>query len=283
MRQNCTGAILLYHRIAEAKADPYGLCTTPLCFEQQMRFVRDRCHVLPLEDLVLGAATNSLDARSVAITFDDGYLDNLHTASVILAREGLSATFFLCTANLNQPAPFWWDVIAEAGLADAQDLRNRLMALDVGARSDLLSDVVSGLVDTGALPRPMSSIEICRLAAVDGVSIGAHTTNHLYLPAQREHICLRELLESKTALETLLQRPIHAVAYPFGGFTDCVKHAAMGVGFKTGVTTRLGAVDCSSDPLALPRIEVRPETNVEQVLETLFVVEPGRATLNGPC
>jgi hypothetical protein len=50
-----------------------------------------------------------IEDRSVAITFDDGYADNLHNARPLLERYGMPATFFLTSGYIGREREFWWD------------------------------------------------------------------------------------------------------------------------------------------------------------------------------
>ena len=59
-----------------------------------------------------------------SVTFDDGYTDNLTTASPILRRAGIPATFFICTGCLGDVRGFWWDRVATA-----------IAAADIAARA----------------------------------------------------------------------------------------------------------------------------------------------------
>ena len=77
----------MYHRVADRAVDPHGLCVPVDEFRRQMRYLRDAGYrVMPLHDLVQAATSNDLDSRSVALTFDDGYLDSLTNAAPILCR-----------------------------------------------------------------------------------------------------------------------------------------------------------------------------------------------------
>ena len=45
----------------------------------------------------------------MAITFDDGYADNLQVAAPLLAERGLPATFFIVSGTIGSGREFWWD------------------------------------------------------------------------------------------------------------------------------------------------------------------------------
>ena len=70
-----------------------------------------------LDDLSAG---RPLPHRAVALTFDDGYRDNLVNAKPVLARYGIPATLFLATGFVDQDTPFWWDELATMILASTQ-------------------------------------------------------------------------------------------------------------------------------------------------------------------
>ncbi len=80
--------VLCYHRVTTAVADPWGLCVSPDRFNQQMEVLRLHAEPLPLAELVARAARPDPPARAVAVTFDDGYVDNLLAAAPVLRRWG---------------------------------------------------------------------------------------------------------------------------------------------------------------------------------------------------
>lgn len=99
--------VLLYHRISEEKSDPWMLCVTPRHFAEHLDVLR-YCgfRVAPLSELV----TTSAERRdTVAITFDDGYADNLYAAAPVLQKHEAPATFYIASGQIGHTTEFWWD------------------------------------------------------------------------------------------------------------------------------------------------------------------------------
>jgi len=99
----------MYHRIADEACDPWGLCVSPRYFEQHMEVLRKSFSVIPIRRMSESLADRTVSHRSVTITFDDGYGDNIHAARPILERVDLPATFFLISDYLGRRVEFWWD------------------------------------------------------------------------------------------------------------------------------------------------------------------------------
>jgi peptidoglycan/xylan/chitin deacetylase (PgdA/CDA1 family) len=108
-RAKSDALILMYHRVAESESDPWQLCVTPEMFERQLDWLSRQCRVISLRELVAELRAGRRRSHAVAITFDDGYADNLINAAPLLAKYGLPATFFLTTASLGATREFWWD------------------------------------------------------------------------------------------------------------------------------------------------------------------------------
>ncbi|BAY31964.1 polysaccharide deacetylase [Nostoc carneum NIES-2107] len=101
--------ILMYHRIAEVDIDPWGLCVTPQNFAQQLEVLKQYTNPLSLQKFVTAYRNNKIPHRAVVITFDDGYIDNLHHAKPLLENYNIPATIFISTGYLEQQREFWWD------------------------------------------------------------------------------------------------------------------------------------------------------------------------------
>ncbi|MUL38741.1 polysaccharide deacetylase [Gloeocapsopsis sp. AAB1 = 1H9] len=103
------GLILLYHRVAEVDSDPWSLCVTPQHFAEHLDVLRKHGCPMQLQQLIQGLQDGKLANRSVSITFDDGYADNLHNAKPLLDRYNIPATVFLTSGYIGHEREFWWD------------------------------------------------------------------------------------------------------------------------------------------------------------------------------
>ncbi|HVX31202.1 MAG TPA: polysaccharide deacetylase family protein [Nitrolancea sp.] len=101
--------ILMYHRVVDLPSDPQLLCVTPEHFAAQMEILRRDYQPLSLLELAKALREGTLPNRSVAITFDDGYVDNLENAAPVLGRHDLPATVFVTSGALGRREEFWWD------------------------------------------------------------------------------------------------------------------------------------------------------------------------------
>jgi peptidoglycan/xylan/chitin deacetylase (PgdA/CDA1 family) len=101
--------ILMYHRVAELGNDPYLLAVTPKHFAEHLDAIRALGVPLRLEDLVRGLRRGRVPPRAVAITFDDGYADNLHCAKPLLESHAAPATVFVTAGQVGRGREFWWD------------------------------------------------------------------------------------------------------------------------------------------------------------------------------
>src|SRR5205823_8164020 len=101
-------AVLYYHRIAQLPADPWSTAVTPDHFEEHLQVLRKDFHPVSLREFVDGPGDRDLPQRSVAVTFDDGYADNL-AAVASLERHNVPGTLFATSGALESDVEFWWD------------------------------------------------------------------------------------------------------------------------------------------------------------------------------
>ena len=281
-------AVLTYHRIAEPAHERDRLCVPADEFRGHMRHLRDAGYrVRPVAELVAAAASGFIEGRSVALTFDDGYLDALTSAAPILESFGFPATFFIVGETLDAPHEFWWDALDRIFLSDHRVPARLAVALPAGmiemptassaeraAACDRLTESFYGLGAhardaclrtlhewSGTRPategprRPMIADEVARLASRPGVSIGAHSHRHLRLPLLSPADRAEDIRACRTRLETVAGRRVTSFSYPYG-FVDAATVATVRAeGFDLAVTTEARTLLPPVDVLQVPRID----------------------------
>lgn len=273
------GLVLLYHRVADER-DRHDLTITPAEFEAHLAWLRGNCSVVSLGEL-LGTPVADLPERAVAITFDDGYVDNLDRAAPALVRAGLPATFFVTSRWLRQPGEFWWDLldrvlaapdlpaflrvdaagghleVSTSSGADRQTAHRTLHGFLVNATLPEREHVVAalrGYVPAPGARRPMLAEEVQQLARHAGASIGAHTVHHLSLASQPLQVARQELDACRTALEAVLGAPVSDMAYPYGAASAAVRDLVRG-GWRWGCACGEQAVGEAFDSAWVGRVD----------------------------
>ena len=75
----------MYHRIANPPVDPWGLAVQPDHFEEHLTVLRRSRRPLIMSEFFKRLERRTLPNDAVAVTFDDGYVDNLREAKPRLA------------------------------------------------------------------------------------------------------------------------------------------------------------------------------------------------------
>jgi len=111
------GVVLLYHRVAEPDVDPWDLSVSPQNFSEQMEVLKSMGNCMTFTDFAESLSGATPAQRSIAVTFDDGYRDNLTAALPILESSGVPATVFVTSGMVGTERDFWWDALARVFLA----------------------------------------------------------------------------------------------------------------------------------------------------------------------
>lgn len=98
----------------------------------------------------------------------------------------------------------------------------------------------------------MSWSEVCEMEDA-GMDIECHTLSHPSLPQISPEQLDKELGDSRRTLEAQLGRPVTAIAYPFGDFTDREIEAVDKAGYRLAFTTEVGLAQSLREPLEIHR------------------------------
>jgi peptidoglycan/xylan/chitin deacetylase (PgdA/CDA1 family) len=255
--------------------------------EQQLRFLQRFGNVVPLrEALRKMTAGEPMGPRAVAITFDDGYRDNLDIAAPLLERLGIPATFFLVPGLLSREVRPWWEVLAwafartqRASIAwegeqislnaptcrptyerVAEELKRR----NRHARDAAVSELVERLQPEGAPGDAELFLDWngAQQLARRGHDIGSHSLYHAILAEEGPEEQYRDLAESRRLLQQELGIETDMLAYPNGGRRDydaTTVAAARSAGYSHALTTLEGLNRGATPNYEIRRFVVSPE------------------------
>ncbi|MGM9978189.1 MAG: polysaccharide deacetylase family protein [Clostridium sp.] len=102
-----------------------------------------------------------------------------------------------------------------------------------------------------------------------GIDIQSHTASHAHLNQLTYEEQLSELKTSKEKLESITEKPVISIAYPFGDYDDNTILASKEAGYSLSFNTNRGLSDRDDNPLSLNRIYVSSLYSIEQFKEIL--------------
>lgn len=303
------GAILMFHNVRPATLRAYApnqpLEITPEFLETTLKLLAHlQYEIIPVGDMAARLARKD-SGRFAALTFDDGYRDNLEIAAPILQRYSAPYAIYVTTGFVNRTSRLWWlELEAAIGLLDHVDMEiagdrfsasartlEEKSAAYIGAFSFLRNHDEPAMLDRISALLAQSGAEsdfaqLCmtwdeiRTAARDPLcTIGAHTLTHARLTKYDEASVRRELFESREIIEREIGRPVVHLAYPFGDRLSAGPREfaiARECGYETAVTTRPGVLfpDHSEHMTALPRLAVQGGLQNARSLESLLTGLP---------
>ncbi len=209
--------ILLFHRVSDQIPED-GLTVSTARFRSICLLLRRGFRVVPLAEVFeIVRSGRPMPPRTIAVTFDDCYRDNLFAARV-LAEFGFPATFFVPTAYVGTNRSFAWDS-------------------HLPRMANLAWDNVREMVRMGH-------------------EIGSHTVSHINLGTASCNEARKELVESKAVLERQLEGKVRWFAYPYGGIKDLRPETAALVeeaGYEGCLSGYGGFIYPGADGRILPR------------------------------
>jgi peptidoglycan/xylan/chitin deacetylase (PgdA/CDA1 family) len=208
--------MLMYHSVSPDDSLPaWPWAVSIQRFREQLDFLVDAGYATPTQDELVADPTR-WHGRTVTITFDDGYIDNLAAADE-LYRRGLRATWFVVAGSVGK-LPSWPEDGRPAGrLMNANELR--------------------GLLELG-------------------MEIGSHAVHHVRLPELDDDALATELRDSRSTLTEALGQAPTSLAYPYGAWDARCAQAVRDAGYSSACTTRPGWALRDNDPYRLRRLMV---------------------------
>lgn len=306
------GAILMFHRVTPARADPFqpnrGLEITPEFLDLLLTQARAGGYdLVSLDEAIRRLGVGGPDTPFLALTFDDGYRDTAEIAAPILARHSAPFTVYVTTGFADRTARAWW-VEMERSIARLDRVRLDLhdVAFDLPARDSAEKNAAfrtiywalrggseerllyaTGLLAQAAALCPEALVaELCldwagvrALARHPLATIGAHTRRHPRLAKLAADDARAEIVDSRARLEGAIGRDVRHFAYPVGDPTSAGAREfafAQEAGFTSAVTTRPGMLfaEHAHHLTALPRLSVNGQHQSWAALDILLSGAP---------
>lgn len=302
--------ILMYHSVRKdprefADVISPGISHAASIFRRQMEIVAREFAPVTLQDILRFLSGQAgLPRRAVAITFDDGFADNLEVAEPILSHFGIRGAFYPMVDLIGTTSPPWycrlrhsflnarkteWASAPDAKVWSLKDRPSReaalLAAFDLCAplvsnqqekaisEIELILDVESRI---DSQPFMMDWDQLRRLNA-KGHIVGSHTLTHPNCAYVRDEMDLRtELTESKKRIEEKLGAEVEHFSYPHPAlnpqWSDRTLKMTASAGYRSAVTTTGGLVSGGSNPLCLNRFGApRTEDRFRWILSRAFL------------
>lgn len=259
--------IVRHHRVYAAGERPlYRLGVSEDVLERQLAWLA--LHGLAPVTVREGIARLESERRGrwVAMTFDDGYADNVTRALPALRRHGARATFYLTAGLMEDRVAPWWDRLTHAleharrpsaevtlggrrvvvdaaapeGRAAALAALLPLLRVEPAEQGRRLAALAAALDAPEPAPCALATWEQAAALAEAGMEIGAHTLTHPFLSRLGAAAQRAEIAGSRDLIAARLGVTPRGLAYP-GGDHDATSIAACReAGLEHAVTTRAG-------------------------------------------
>jgi len=209
--------ILMYHSVGGSVRDHRLAVRVPLDkFVSQIKMLSGSGYkTLGISEVIEGSP-GSFSQNRIAITFDDGFKDNIEAAE-LLKKHGMKATFFVTVSYINGDVRKSW---------------------------------------SGGRPREyMEWADVAMLKDM-GFEIGSHMVHHTDLAALSDEDMASELTRSKETISQRAGTAVKVFSYPYGGINKKVIEKAAGAGYIGGCFSFGGFNNASTNPYVLRRTEI---------------------------
>lgn len=243
--------VLLYHRVENLANDHQLLAVSPQHFDEQVAYLRSDYNLIGIDEFTAHLKERRKFApRTVILTFDDGYADNLIHAIPVLEKHKAQALFYITTSKLNTHDVLWWDQLeyvffktpvlppelsitiehtkhtfdtAKDHEGTYHQLHPLIKYTHYKERDRIMSDLlqwagISGINDDSY--RLLSHEQLKTMSNSSACVLGSHTIDHPVLSELSYEEQLEQINGSKKILEELSGKPVNHFSYPFGSRID---------------------------------------------------------------
>ncbi len=288
--------ILLFHgidRIGETRFNSRFI--SKVFFEEFIKYITTHYNVLSLDDFYQKKFKKN--TLNIAITFDDGYMNNYTYAVPVLEKYNVPACFYITT--IHKKAPYLWadfldlvsyhtekqEIVFERDLYQKNikrefilngiSMKNVAKTLPYDALK-LIYDVFKD--DWNDLPteeyedywKLMDTTQIKEIAKNPLFTIGSHSETHASLIDIPLEEAKREILNSKHELESICEQTITEFAFPFGYYNKEIANYCQEIGFERLLLVDYNTKADAKNEAWKNRFVINPYISLEQQLAYLL-------------
>ncbi|MEZ5702020.1 MAG: polysaccharide deacetylase family protein [Burkholderiaceae bacterium] len=300
-------SIITFHRVLTAEQRARyplpGLAVTPEELDAHLAFATRHFRCMPLIDALMAWRQHDASGLPIlAVTFDDGQLDNYVNGLPVLDKHGVKASFYIPSQILEDHSPLWHDALANCIIELSLMLESApTLAPDAvaSAARELLGQVRGGPWDEGhmnvaialectksweaalradwvrrakallpsAQPQPWDgfmTVDQMKNLLARGHEIGSHAHSHPLLPQCTSEELEVEIEGSKRRLEAALGAPVTTFCYPNGSLDERSLAMVQRAGYRAAVTTEWGSNAREESPFLLQRFDMNAQHAVDR-------------------
>jgi peptidoglycan/xylan/chitin deacetylase (PgdA/CDA1 family) len=288
--------ILVYHGIDREGETKYNSrFISKIFFEEFIKYITTHYNVISLDDFYQKKFKK--DTLNIAITFDDGYLNNYKYAVPILEKYNVPACFYITT--IHEKASYLWadflDLVSyhteKAAIIFERNLYKKSAKKEFIWNGVSMKNVAKALPyevlkliyevfedDWKNLPlkdledywKLMNAEQIKEIADNPLFTIGAHGETHASLVDIPLEAAKHEILTSKQQLKTICEQPITEFAFPFGYYNQELAEYCHEIGFERLLLVDYNTKEDAKNEAWKNRFVMNPYISMEQQLACLL-------------
>jgi len=280
--------VVCYHGVVERprQGGLFGNTTGAAEFAAQLDYIGAHFRPVTAAELTAGLdGARPLPHNALAITFDDGYRNNLTQAAPLLRAKGIPAIFHLSTGYIGGRAILWPDEIllrlmdwpgdglpapdgrsvspGASRFEAARAIKEACKRIFPAAREEFLARLRAGTPATpsgyDAEAHEFMSWDEARSLVSMGFDLGSHTVSHPILSGLDGAALRQELSESRAVIRGRTGSECLTLAYPNGGTADFsaeVLQAAAESGYAVAFSVQDLIAGAAPPRLAVPRVAI---------------------------
>jgi peptidoglycan/xylan/chitin deacetylase (PgdA/CDA1 family) len=252
--------ILCFHGVSNLKNNINKRHMPVAQFEALITYLKNNFDIVSVQDIFLDIKTKK---KRVALTFDDGYLNNYSVAWPLLKKYHLPATFYITTESFEITDYCLWPEIFDALKIEQPKekvfFNNEEFYFVGGQLHNLKTNVTiyhyvklmgeerqaafKEFIDRYGIKRILKTIDpeltqfcsseqIKEMSMSPLIEIGSHTHRHYNLSKINTELATQELKKSKDILQAIIQKQVVSIGYPDGDYSEKIKDIANDVGYK---------------------------------------------------